>query len=183
MYRATSFRAAGVFLLVICSAASAADRPLNQAPEGFVNLFNGKDLGGWRGRQRDYSPYDETRLSKEQLAATQEAWNADMAKHWRVDQDKGEIVSDGRGVYLATAEDYGDFECYVDWLMVSHNGDSGIYLRSYPQVQIWDPDNPAVVSAGAPKGSGALWNNSNDSPGKWPLVKADNPVGQWNTFR
>jgi len=92
-----------------------------------------------------------------------------MAKHWRVDQDKGEIVSDGRGVYLTTAKDYGDFELYVDWLMVSHNGDSGIYLRSYPQVQIWDPDNPGVASAGAPKGSGAFGTTTMTTPasGRW----------------
>ena len=35
--------------------------------------------------------------------------------------------------------------------MVSHNGDSGIYLRGYPQVQIWDPDNPREVRNGAEK--------------------------------
>ena len=28
----------------------------------------------------------------------------------------------------------------------------------------------------------SLWNNKADNPGKWPLVKADNPVGEWNTF-
>ena len=67
-----------------------------------------------------------------------------------VDTAKGEIVSDGKSVHLATAKDYGDFELYVDWLMVSHNGDSGIYLRSYPQVQIWDVDNPREVKNGAP---------------------------------
>jgi hypothetical protein len=39
------------------------------------------------------------------------------------------------------------------------------------------------VRNGAPKGSGALWNDNDDNPGKWPLVKADNPVGQWNTLR
>ena len=66
--------------------------------------------------------------------------------------------------------------------MVSHNGDSGVYLRGYPQVQVWDPDNPREVKNGAAKGSGALWNNNPDNPGKWPLVKADNPVGEWNTF-
>ena len=67
--------------------------------------------------------------------------------------------------------------------MVNHNGDSGIYLRGYPQAQIWDVDNPREVRNGAPKGSGALWNDNADNPGKWPLVKADNPVGEWNTFR
>lgn len=174
---------AGLLVALFCGAAMAQDRPLNTAPEGFTNLFNGKELSGWRGRQQDYSPYAEAKLTAEQLAAKQQAWNADMAKHWRVDEAKGEIVSDGKGVYLTTNKDYGDFELYVDWLMVSHNGDSGIYLRTVPQVQIWDPDNASVANLGAPKGSGALWNDNNDNPGKWPLVKADNPIGQWNTFR
>ena len=36
---------------------------------------------------------------------------------------------------------------------------------------------------GADKGSGALWNNNPNSPGKWPLVFADKPIGLWNSFR
>jgi hypothetical protein len=151
-------------------------------PKGFTALFNGRDLTGWRGRQPNYDPEAEAALSKEELATKQAAWNAERDAHWSVDTAKGEIVSDGKNPHLATAKDYGDFELYVDWLMVSHNGDSGIYLRGTPQVQIWDPDNPREVRNGAPKGSGALWNNKDDNPGKWPLVKADNPVGEWNTF-
>jgi hypothetical protein len=163
--------------------ALAQERPLNRAPAGFTALFNGKDLSGWRGRQPNYSPHAEALLPRAELAAKQVQWNAERDLHWRVDAAKREIVSDGKSVHLATVKDFGDFELYVDWLMVSHNGDSGIYLRSYPQVQIWDVDNPREVSNGAPKGSGALWNDNDDNPGKWPLVKADNPVGQWNTFR
>lgn len=157
--------------------------PDQKAREGFTSLFNGKDLTGWRGRQPNYNPADESKLSKEALTEKQTQWNADRDLHWKVDAAKGEIVSDGQGVHLATAKDYGDFEFHVDWLMVSHNGDSGVYLRGYPQVQVWDPDNPREVRNGAPRGSGALWNNNADNPGKWPLVKADNPVGQWNTFK
>lgn len=168
---------------VACAVALAQDRPLNQPPSGFVSLFNGKDLTGWVGRQGTYSPYEQAELSAEQLAAKRAEWNADRDRHWRADGVKGEIVSDGLGVHLATARDYGEFELYVDWLMVSPNGDSGIYLRSYPQIQIWDPGNPREVANGAERGSGALWNNNVDNPGRWPLVKADNPVGQWNTFR
>ena len=163
--------------LAICQ-----ERPLNQPPEGFTALFNGKDLTGWRGRQPNYDPRAEANLSKEELAARQAQWNSARDQHWRVDVAKGEIVSDGQSPHLATARNFGDFEMYVDWLMVNHNGDSGIYLRSYPQVQIWDPDNPREARNGAPKGSGALWNDNNDNPGKWPVVKADNPVGQWNTL-
>jgi Domain of Unknown Function (DUF1080) len=172
-----------VLLTVGLPSAFSQERPLNRAPAGFTALFNGRDLSGWRGRQGTYSPHAEALLTKEELAAKQVQWNAERDLHWSVDAAKGEIVSDGKSVHLATAKDYGDFELYVDWLMVSHNGDSGIYLRSYPQVQIWDVDNPREVRNGAPKGSGALWNNNADNPGKWPLVKADNAVGQWNTFR
>jgi Domain of Unknown Function (DUF1080) len=161
----------------------AQDRPLNQAPAGFTRLFNGQDLAGWRGRQPNYSPYEQAKLTREELAAKQAAWNAERDLHWRVDAIRGEIVSDGSSPHLATDKDYGDFELYVDWLMVSPNGDSGIYLRGYPQIQIWDPANPREVRNGAERGSGALWNNNADNPGKWPLVKADNPVGQWNTIR
>ncbi len=155
---------------------------LNTPPAGYTALFNGKDLTGWRGIKGDYSPHVQAALPKEDLAAMQLTWNASRDQHWRVDAEKGEIVSDGQSVFLGTAKDYGDFELYVDWLMVNHNGDSGIYLRGYPQVQIWDVDNPREVGNGAPKGSGALWNDNPDNPGKWPLVKADNPVGSWNTF-
>jgi hypothetical protein len=175
-------------MLVLALAASTAAIGIQKAdppkpPKGFTALFNGKDLGGWRGRQQDYSPHVEAKLSKEELAAKQAEWNTDRDAHWSVDVAKGEIVSDGKGVFLATAKDYGDFEIYVDWLMVNHNGDSGVYLRGYPQVQVWDPENPREERNGAAKGSGALWNDNPDNPGRWPLVKADNPVGQWNTFR
>jgi hypothetical protein len=159
------------------------DRPLNTPPAGFTLAFNGKDLTGWRGEQGDYSPHQQALLSVDELAAKQAQWNADRDQNWSVDTAKGELVSDGKGVFLATAKNYGDFEIYVDWLMVSHNGDSGVYLRGYPQVQIWDVDNPREVRNGAPRGSGSLWNDNADNPGKWPLVKADNPVGSWNTFR
>jgi hypothetical protein len=172
-----------VFLAVASLAVFAQAPPLNKPPAGFTSLFNGKDLTGWVGRQGTYSPYEQATLTPEQLAAKKVEWNADRDAHWRVDTVKGEIVSDGQGVHLATERDYSSFELYVDWLMVSPNGDSGIYLRSFPQVQIWDPANPREAANGADRGSGALWNNNPDNPGKWPLVKADNPVGQWNTFR
>jgi hypothetical protein len=167
------------------SAKAAADKQkdgVKKPPKGFTALFDGKDLTGWRGRQPNYDPEAEAALPKEELAKKQAEWNTARDAHWHVDKDKQEIVSDGQSPHLATMKDYGDFEMYVDWLMVSHNGDSGIYLRGTPQVQIWDPDNPREVRNGAPKGSGALWNDVDSNPGKWPLVKADNPVGEWNTF-
>ena len=92
------------------------------------------------------------------------------------------IVNDGQGVYLTTDKDYGDIELLVDW-KIGPQGDSGVYLRATPQVQVWDFTEPRYAPMGADKGSGGLWNNSPGAAGKDPLVRADNPIGQWNTFR
>ncbi len=174
----------GLSLVLIAGVLSvAAPVAAQKPPAGFTSLFNGKDLDGWRGRQPNYNPVEEAKLSKEELAAKQAAWNTERDAHWTVDVAKKEIVSDGKNPHLATAKDYGDFEFHVDWLMVSANGDSGIYLRGIPQVQIWDPSNARELRNGADKGSGALWNNRADSPGKFPLVKADKPVGEWNAMK
>jgi hypothetical protein len=89
----------------------------------------------------------------------------------------GAIVFNGKGDNLCTVRDYGDFEMLVDW-RITKDGDSGVYLRGSPQVQIWDP---ARTDVGAQVGSGGLYNNQKN-PSK-PLVFADNPVGEWNTFR
>jgi hypothetical protein len=171
-------------VLISAFVKATADKPqgIRKPPKGFAALFNGKDFTNWRGRQPNLDPAKEAAMSPEDHTKKQAEWNAARDAHWHVDREKQEIVSDGQSPHLATVKDYGDFELYVDWLMVSHNGDSGVYLRGTPQVQIWDPDNPREVGNGAPKGSGALWNDKDDNPGKWPLVKADRPVGEWNTF-
>ena len=174
--------AAVLVCAAVTCAADAAPQDKAAPPKGFTSLFNGHDLSGWRGRQPNYDPAAEARLPADERARKQAEWNVARDAHWKVDAAKREIVSDGQSPHLATANDYGDFEFRVDWLMVSRNGDSGVYLRGYPQVQVWDPDNPREAKNGAARGSGALWNNNPDNPGKWPLVKADNPVGQWNTF-
>jgi hypothetical protein len=165
---------------------SAAVQPVRaQPPAGFTSLFDGKDLRGWRGRPGGggvFSPYVEAKFTAEERAAKQGEWNADRDLHWRADPATGELVSDGKGVHLATEKPYGDFEFRVDWMLTQTCGDSGVYLRDYPQVQIWDPACPREQRNGADKGSGGLWNNNADNPGKWPLVKADNPIGQWNSL-
>jgi len=120
--------------------ASAAE--INQPPSGFTALFNGKDLTNWKDA-------------------------AKQAEHWKVVD--GVLEYDGKGKDLITEKNYKNFELYCDW-KIDAKGDSGLYLRGKPQVQIWD--NPV--------GSGGLYNNKK-GPSK-PLVIADNKVGEWNTF-
>ena len=151
----------------------------NNSREGFTTLFNGKDFTGWHGL-KTMDPRQFEALSADEKSKVLAEGAEDMKKHWRV-QD-GVIVNDGQGVYLTTDKDYGDIELLVDW-KIGPQGDSGVYLRGTPQVQIWDFTEPRYASMGGDKGSGGLWNNSPGAPGKDPLVRADNPVGQWNTFR
>ena len=148
----------------------------------FVELFDGKSLKGWRARPH-FDPRKEAAFTDEERQQKQDEWTKILEQHWSVDSENAEIVSDGHGVFLTTEKEYGDFEFHVDWKMVQPNGDSGIYLRGCPQVQIWDPNNEKAHKHGADKGSGALWNNGKEHPGKWPLVLADKPVGEWNNFR
>ena len=154
--------------------------PQPTTPGGFTPLFNGEDLTGWRGRPH-FDPAAEGALSPEDRASKQAEWDADMRQHWKV--ERGEIVSDGHGVFLTTDRDYGDFELHLEWMLPESCADSGIYLRGNPQVQIWDPDCERDFQHGNQKGSGGLWNNPADSPGKWPLERADRPTGEWNTTR
>jgi hypothetical protein len=161
-----------------------------EIPAGFVSLFNGKDLTGWKIPQGDNG-------------------------HWKVvngviDYDaKSEAKGDKS---LWTHKAYKDFILRVDWRFKtdekgymnkvpiilpdgSHkkddNGkeikieiedvDSGIYLRGKPeaQVNIWM----------WPVGSGELWSvrtNQKLAPearaAATPFKKADRPRGEWNTF-
>jgi hypothetical protein len=155
------------------AAAHAAD---NVPPDGFVALFNGTDLTGWKGLVGDGNPVQRAKMTPEELAAKQQAADEDMRAHWKA--ENGVLVFDGKGKSLCTAKDYGDFELLVDW-KIEKDGDSGIYLRGTPQVQIWDPDcKPCKDTAGI--GSGGLYNNQK-SPSR-PLVKADKPIGEWNSF-
>lgn len=143
----------------------------NTPPEGFVALFNGQDLAGWKGLVGD--PKKRAAMSPDELAAAQKKADESMRAHWQVVD--GVIVFDGKGQSLCTAKDYRNFELYVDW-KIKDKGDSGIYLRGSPQVQIWDPHDGERNKVG----SGGLFNNQKNP--KDPLVVADNPIGEWNTF-
>lgn len=176
------------WLLAAAALAGAAE---NTPPEGFTALFNGKDLSGWYG----WSTQDPTDLWKmtpeEQSAYKKKSIDGGLLDkkgtdkgdhinaHWKV--ENGELVNDGHGLYLTTDKDYGDFEFMVEYKALPE-GDSGIYLRGIPQVQIWDSTKGDPRGLGQDKGSGGLWNNSKGSPGKDPSKLMDKPLGEWNTF-
>jgi hypothetical protein len=159
----------GIVLLSMCFGCK---QPVRESvpPSGSTALFNGKDLTGWQGLI-ELPKREKLAAGPAKLAEAQKAANEQVLPHWTVKD--GVLHYDGKGNSLQTAKDYKDFELWVDY-KIGPKGDSGIYLRGCPQVQIWDP-------AFHKEGSGGLYNNK-QNPNK-PLKCADKPAGEWNSLR
>ena len=170
----------GAIFLTGCRTAAGLNPAKHSPPAGFTALFNGSNLGGWWGATTE-DPRKYLTLPASEFQKKHDTSLADIRQHWSAQQ--GELVNDGQGLFLTTEKNYGDIELLVDYKTVPL-ADSGIYLRGFPQVQIWDTTRAGGKwNLGADKGSGGLWNNSPGAPGKDPLVKADKPFGEWNHFR
>ena len=148
-------------------------------PKGFTPYFQGRasDLVNWKGVTTEEgfdNPKVRQAATPEKRAEMQKIADQGMIDHWHIRD--GALFFDGfKGGYsLATIKDYKDFEMWVDWRIMSVQGDSGLYLRGSPQVQIWDAHNQWHI------GSGGLYNNKKN-PSK-ALSIQDRIVGSWNTF-
>src|SRR5690349_19973762 len=97
-----------------------AQEKLNVPPHGYVALFNGKDLTGWRGIPCRANPNKKNadgvspltmpqrlNASAEDLKQAQELGDKVAREHWMV--ENGVLVFDGKGQSLVTDKDYGDF--------------------------------------------------------------------------
>ena len=156
------------------SDAAIRDQVMKSNPgRGFYTMYNGIDLRGWKGLVDN--PVKRRRMSADTLAMKQVKADSIMQKGWIAQGE--ELHFTGHGDNLCSAKDYQDFDMYIDW-KIEKDGDAGIYLRGSPQVQIWDI---ARTNVGAQVGSGGLYNNQINP--KNPSKVADNPVGEWNTFR
>jgi hypothetical protein len=175
------------FATSVCLAtawSSAGEKKDNTPPKGFTALFNGKDLTGWQGLAMTATTTAEgkkrsvplwlAKLPPDQAEKLQKQANDKVLPNWKVED--GVIYYDGKSNSLQTVKHYGNIELYIDW-KIEALGDSGLYLRGNPQVQIWD-----INAKGNPKkvGSGGLYNNQKNPSN--PIATADNPAGQWNSF-
>lgn len=140
---------------------------------GFYTMYNGTDLRGWKGLVDN--PVKRRKTPADTLAMKQIKADSIMRTGWMAQGE--ELHFTGHGNNLCSVKDYQDFELIIDW-KIEKEGDAGLYLRGSPQVQIWDT---ALTKVGAQVGSGGLYNNQINP--KNPLKVADNPVGEWNTFR
>ncbi len=164
-----------IFLLIPLPFFGAPDSNL----EEFKPLFNGKNLDGWWGLGT-VNPETWIELPADVIDKKRKESQPDIHKHWRVENN--ELINDGNGLYLTTIQNFSDFELLLEYKTVPL-ADSGIYLRGYPQVQIWDTTEAGGKwKYGADKGSGGLWNNRPEK-GWAPMVHADRKFGEWNDLR
>ncbi len=155
-------------------------KAVERCPKGFTAYFNGDEAqlaANWKGvttAEKFDNPKVRQAATPEKRAEMQAIADKGMAEHWHV--RNGCLFFDGfqGGYSLATKKDYADFEMWCDWRIMSVTGDSGLYLRGSPQVQIWDAHNQWHI------GSGGLYNNQKN-PSK-ALTIADRQVGDWNRF-
>jgi hypothetical protein len=169
-----------IFLLALISNCSPNDvddqekSGIDYEAEGYTALYD-DDLSQWKGQiSEDPRKIPEMLegLSEEEHQAKRVEVDKETFEHWYI-QD-GMLLYDGtNGIgNIETRKEYGDFELILDW-KIGPKGDSGIFLRNMPQVQIWDPHHQGV-------GSGGLYNND---PVVDPAKKADKPVGEWNKMK
>jgi hypothetical protein len=106
------------FTLTLCalfaSAALAQDKPKTEipaaGPDGFVTLFNGKDLAGWEGLEGYWSVVDGAIQCSEQKATSKQS---DLILLCSKDNP----------------EKFADFELRYSWKMVTPEGNSGVQIR------------------------------------------------------
>ncbi len=163
----------------------------NTAPEGFVSLFNGKDLTGWKVPEGDNGHWkvvdgaidcdarSESKLGDKSLWSKKSFRNFVLRIDWRLKLEPAfknahvpVILPDGSHL---KGPDGKEVNIEID------DVDSGVYLRgsSKSQVNIWM----------WPVGSGEVYGYRTDKsmPAEvraavTPKKRMDNPRGEWNTF-
>jgi hypothetical protein len=175
-----------LFSLLLATTLVAAD---NQPPAGYVTLFNGKDLSGWKipegdnGHWKvvdgviDYDARSEAKMDRN-LWTDREYANYSLIVDWRI---KETPYTNSRVAYiLPDGSEAKDIKGKPLTLTVP-DSDSGILLAGNAkyQLNIWC----------WPAGSGEMYGVRRDQSmppevraGVTPRLQADNPVGQWNRF-
>jgi hypothetical protein len=149
----STFILAGLtFLVPLATAEGLSDE---EKSAGFALLFNGKDLTGWRFTGSDESPPKT------------------LPENWKVEE--GVIkVTGGGSPHLATAEKYGDFELRLEWRGVKDKYNSGLFIRSKPDLGA----NQLNLARGS---EGAFIGGKVD--GAKAVGDLQKPPGEWNEWR
>ncbi len=143
------------------------DLPADATPSGSVStdsrtieLFNGRNLDGWKLRRDRDSHW----VVGEAMIDSADPTNL------VVQGSMGDLVNaQGRGVDLISVEEFGDCILEID-LMVPRRSNSGIYLQGNYEIQVLDSYGKQKLSAGdlgGIYGAAAPATNAAKAPGEW----------------
>jgi hypothetical protein len=131
--------------------------------DGFIELFNGKDLSQWKVRGGDGGHWTVGTASLDPGNPRQLA----------VDPEGNELINArGGGRDLYCEAEFGDAIIELE-VMVSRGSNSGIYLMGEYEVQILDSFGREKLTQGD---MGAIYSAAA------PRVHASKPPGEWQTF-
>ena len=176
-----------VFVTAFLMVATGYAQNPGDAPVGFVSLFNGRDLTGWRipagdnGHWKviegviDYDARSEAAEDKH-LWSDKEYQDFILRVEWRF-TDTPFLYKNGR-ILLPDGNEKTDIN--GEPVRISFpDADSGILIRGGPQVNLWC----------WPSGSGELWSvrRNKDLPAEvraaaTPKLHADKNIGEWNSM-
>src|SRR6266480_2303132 len=146
---------------------------LAQTASPAVDLFNGKDLAGWRKPTGDW------------MAAKSVALDPANPEKFLVTPGKGILLNGEKGhsVNLISEPEFGDMEAHVEFWIPKHSN-SGVYLMGRYEIQIYDSfgvekDKYPGIECGGIYGRAI---NEKTVEGHSPSVNASKPAGQWQMF-
>jgi hypothetical protein len=164
----TALRIGVLAVAVFVAGARAEDKPAKpddkpaKPPEGFVSLFDGKTLDGWKPTGK------------------KEVWTA---------EDGLIVCKGGGGGWLLTEKEYGDFEFRCEYRWEKKGGNSGVALRTpfegdpaYVGMEIQLIDDEGWFDAHKSKledwqKTGSIYNVQP------PKLQNNKPIGEWNAIR
>ncbi|HMC28544.1 MAG TPA: DUF1080 domain-containing protein [Verrucomicrobiae bacterium] len=137
-----------------------------------INLFNGKDLSGWRKPLGDWQTASSVSLDR--------ANN----KKFAIEPGPGVLVNGPKGTTanLLTEIEHGDVEAHIEFV-VPKASNSGVYFMGRYEIQVLDSWGVKQLKYGDCGGVYASCSDPKpDFKGRPPSVNASKPPGEWQTF-
>ncbi len=141
----------------------------------WVNLFNGKDVAGWKALDPAQNEW-----------RTAAAVKPDPAEETRFAMTDGEgvLVNGPRGSTsnIYTEHEHGDCELHVEFV-VPKGSNSGVYLMGLYEIQVLDSYGKTEVEYSDCGGIYGQWTEEKGTfNGRPPMVNASRPPGEWQSY-
>jgi len=140
-----------------------------------VQLFNGKELRGWRAQSEDGK--------HEWGVAGAVKLNPDDPKLFAIESGTGIFYNGptGRTANLYTEYVHGDCELHIEFV-VPKGSNSGVYFMGKYEIQVLDSWGETGLKFGTCGGIYARWINERAVGGEPPRVNASKPPGEWQAY-